>query len=392
MKFRMCEIVQQEKYLNCSFSDFKKKLVSVYNNIKGLEKYILILHDKDTDEVGSLKAPHVHLYLKFSMPYDSKYISQWFDIEEQYINKVKGRWKDVASYSVHRNAPDKFQYDVKEVFSNYDWLSDLNKSEKISKNNERKEEIIELIVNGIIREYNYFEYITPVEFDKYKRSIDNAFKYRLDKIKGVDRKMDVIFMTGDSGTGKTTYAKEIAKQRNFSVYVSSGSNDVLDDYKGQDCLILDDLRPSCMGLSDLLKMLDNNTSSSVKSRYRNKVLECKLIIITTTLSIDNFFNNVFMEEKETVVQLKRRCKLHIRFTKESVFQKIWIDKIRNYGVEFEFPNPVAELYNPKDMTVDEQLSSIQSILGTTSEMIEEIKSIVKDKEMSLIDDEDCPFK
>ncbi|WP_460266867.1 hypothetical protein, partial [Clostridium perfringens] len=91
MKFRMCEIVQQKKYLNCSFSDFKKKLVSVYNNIKGLEKYILILHDKDTDEVGSLKAPHVHLYLKFSMPYDSKYISQWFDIEEQYINKVKGR-------------------------------------------------------------------------------------------------------------------------------------------------------------------------------------------------------------------------------------------------------------------------------------------------------------
>ncbi|MDK0888501.1 Rep family protein, partial [Clostridium perfringens] len=343
MKFRMCEIVQQTKYLNCSFSDFKRKLVSVYNNIKGLEKYILILHDKDTDEIGSLKAPHVHLYLKFSMPYDSKYISQWFDIEEQYINKIKGRWKDVASYSVHRNAPDKFQYDVKEVFSNYDWLSDLNKSEKISKNNERKEEIIELIVNGVIREYNYFEYITPVEFDKYKRSIDNAFKYRLDKIKGVDRKMDVIFMTGDSGTGKTTYAKEIAKQRNFSVYVSSGSNDVLDDYKGQDCLILDDLRPSCMGLSDLLKMLDNNTSSSVKSRYRNKVLECKLIIITTTLSIDNFFNNVFMEEKETVVQLKRRCKLHIRFTKESVFQKIWIDKIRNYGVEFEFPNPVAEL-------------------------------------------------
>lgn len=39
-------------------------------------------------------------------------------------------------------------------------------------------------------------------------------------------------------------------------------------------IILVDLRPSCMGLSDLLKMLDNNTSSTVKSRYKNKVLEC----------------------------------------------------------------------------------------------------------------------
>ena len=94
--------------------------------------------------------------------------------------------------------------------------------------------------------------------------------------------MNCIFITGASGTGKSTYAKQIASENNLSVYISSGSNDVLDDYQGQDCIILDDLRPSCMGLSDLLKMLDNNTASTVKSRYKNKVLECKMIIITTT--------------------------------------------------------------------------------------------------------------
>ncbi|MDZ4965051.1 hypothetical protein GNF24_13710, partial [Clostridium perfringens] len=61
MKFRMCEIVQQEQYLECSFEEFKDKLVNVYNNIKGLEKYILILHNKDTDEVGNNKSSHIHL-------------------------------------------------------------------------------------------------------------------------------------------------------------------------------------------------------------------------------------------------------------------------------------------------------------------------------------------
>ncbi|MGM8317295.1 AAA family ATPase, partial [Clostridium perfringens] len=83
--------------------------------------------------------------------------------------------------------------------------------------------------------------------------------------------MECYFVTGKSGTGKTTYAKQLAKEKGYSVYISSGSNDVLDSYQGQDCIILDDLRPSCMGLSDLLKMLDNNTSSTVKSRYKNKV-------------------------------------------------------------------------------------------------------------------------
>ena len=56
--------------------------------------------------------------------------------------------------------------------------------------------------------------------------------------------MNCIFITGASGTGKSTYAKQIASENKLSVYISSGSNDVLDDYQGQDCIILDDLRPS----------------------------------------------------------------------------------------------------------------------------------------------------
>lgn len=96
----------------------------------------------------------------------------------------------------------------------------------------------------------------------------------------------------------------MCEDKGYSVFVSSGSNDVLDGYAEQDCIILDDLRPSCMGLSDLLKMLDNNTASTVKSRYKNKVLECKLIIVTSVLKIDEFFNGVFKEQKEPIVQLK----------------------------------------------------------------------------------------
>ncbi|MGM8259467.1 AAA family ATPase, partial (plasmid) [Clostridium perfringens] len=116
------------------------------------------------------------------------------------------------------------------------------------KKDERKEEILNLIDAGIIREYNIHDYLTVIEYDKYKKNIDNAFKFRVNKLmQKVERKMDCYFITGRSGTGKTTYAKQLAKEKGYSVYISSGSNDVLDSYQGQDCIILDDLRPSCMG-------------------------------------------------------------------------------------------------------------------------------------------------
>lgn len=381
---KLCEIVQQEKYINIDI------VKGALENKKCIKDWLYILHDKDIDDSGNNKEPHYHIYCRLNNSYDSKYIAQWFNVPEQYVGKIKGKWSDALNYATHRNKPDKFQYDDSEVFSNFDWQEERN-SPKSSKQDYRREEIINFIVGGIIREFNYTDYISPIEFDKYKRSIDNAFKYRVDKIKGAEREMDVIFMTGDSGTGKTTYAKEIAKQRGFSVYVSSGSNDVLDDYKGQDCLILDDLRPSCMGLSDLLKMLDNHTTSTVKSRYKNKILECKLIIITTVMNIDKFFNNVFTEEKEPAVQLKRRCKLHIRFTRTHLYQSVWNDIKRCYGVEYEFPNPVAELYAPKEMTVDEELSYIQGVLGTSASLIKEIRENVVDEDMQIVHDDDNPF-
>ena len=168
-------------------------------------------------------------------------------------------------------------------------------------------------------------------------------------MKGIARKMECVFITGDSGTGKTTYAKKIAEEKDYSVFISSGSNDPLDDYKGQDCIILDDLRPSCMGLSDLLKMLDNHTASTVKSRYKNKVLECKMIIITTTLGIDTFFSNVFSEEKETVVQLKRRCNVMLKFDMKYFYSYLWQNDIRDYVFVAKLPNPV---------TFDDQMSAM----------------------------------
>lgn len=352
--FRTCEIMQQLEYL--SLEDVERGLDHL-----SIQDYAYILHDKDIRDDGTAKPAHWHIMLRLKNPTPVENIAKWFGVSSNYISKIHGKFGDALAYLTHKNANSKYQYLEEEVKSNFDFQKEVEKVAKKQSCDQRKEEIIEMIQNGTIREYNYYEHITAVEFDKYRRAIDNAFRYRTDSLMGVDRVMDCYFITGASSSGKTTYAKELCKDKGYSYFVSSGSNDVLDGYKGQDVIILDDLRPSCMGLSDLLKMLDNNTASTVKSRYKNKVLECKLIIITTTLDIDCFFNNVFEHENESKIQLMRRCKLYIQFDFDYIKINVYNRKKREYVHLSTLVN--TNPYLGKEDTLEEEIEFMKNALG-----------------------------
>ena len=374
MQVRLCEIVSDVEHIDI------EKIVKVLDTQKPFKDYAYILHNKDTyteeDEkknadhkAGTLKNAHYHIAIRLEYGTDTKYIANWLGIKENFINRVKGKWVDMLKYLTHENAPTKYQYAEDEVISNYNWKVEKAKAINITNSETRRIQIINDIVSGVIREFNYHLHITISEYDRYKKSIDNAFKYRTDIMKGAKRNMECVYITGKSGTGKSTYAKMMCEDKGYSVFVSSGSNDVLDGYAGQDCIILDDLRPSCMGLSDLLKMLDNNTASTVKSRYKNKVLECKLIIVTSVLKIDEFFNGVFKEQKEPIVQLKRRCKLHLRFEQSHYYASLFDDKAGDYSEEFEYVNPVATMYPKVELTDEEKLNYINNLLVAGAELI-----------------------
>lgn len=334
----------------------------------GIKHFAYITHDKDD------KKSHVHIALRTTDTRNSDYVAKWFNIQSNSISRVKGRWSDMLKYLTHANAPEKFQYSPDDVKSNFDWIDSINKGNDES----RLDDIITDIAIGKIREYNYTNFITDKEYIKYKRQIESAFNYRKDRIKGEKRQMECIYITGDSQCGKTTYAKMICEEKGYSYFVSSGSNDVLDGYMGEDVIILDDLRPSAMGLSDLLKMLDNHTASTVRSRYKNKVLECRMIIITTVNALDTFFHNVFMEEKETIVQLKRRCGTYIKMYPETMEIYVYDNYLRDYDFPITAKNPINNVYKPQRLSLEEQKAKILKTLGNlemqdNGSNIEEIK-------------------
>lgn len=353
--WRSCEIVNQLEYM-------PQDVVEAGLDHNAVKDYAYILHDKDVQPDGSPAAAHWHIMIRFKNPVPTESLCTWFQIKPNQIEKIKGSFGDAVAYLTHKNRPDKYQYLDEEIKSNYDFAVEVEKALSKKKASERKEEIIELIRSGTVREYNYTEYISAVEYDKYKRAIDNAFTYRRDSLKNLDRHMTVIYIYGGSGTGKTSYAKKLAIDKGFSCYISSGSNDPLDGYKGQDCLILDDIRPSDFLLSDFLKILDNNTQSTVKSRYKNKLLECRYLIVTTSHDIPVFFDLLLGSEGESVKQMERRCTLKIQMSSTTMTTFVYQPASGRYQKVNVLKNPIAETYKKTDMTSEECQAFVDSLL------------------------------
>ncbi len=353
---RRCEIVSHLKKDGQTVFDMDKMLEILKKDC--IKDYCYIIHDRDRysqseenrnpdHKQGELKPAHIHLLLRFKndQPQHLENVAKWFNIQPNFINKIKGAWEDSCLYQTHYNAPDKYQYPVSDVTCNFDYqelLEDAEKGDKITR-------IIQRILDGEIREYNKTLEIDNMVLINYSRKIAEAFKVRAEFLQATqkERTTECIFITGGSGMGKTTLAKKIAQSKGYSFFVSSGSNDVMDGYGQEDCLILDDVRPSCMGLSDLLKMLDPHTASSVKSRYKNKYLNCHLVILTTVLNIDEFYSNVFAEQKEPVMQLKRRCKTYIKMYRDIILVSVWDDKAMNYVNPVAYRNTVLDEYIPE---------------------------------------------
>lgn len=353
--WRTCEIVQQLEYM--SQEDVEAGL-----DHNAVQDYAYILHDKDVHEDGTPVAPHWHIMIRFKRPVQTESLCKWFGIKSNMIGYILGTFGDAVAYLTHRNKPEKYQYLDEEIKSNYDFKVEVEKALSKKKASQRKEEIIELIRSGIVREYNYTEYITALEYDKFKRAIDNAFTYRRDTLKSLDRHMNVIYIYGGSGTGKTTYAKQLAINKGLSCYISCGSNDPLDGYKGQDCLILDDIRPGDFLLSDFLKILDNNTQSTVKSRYKNKLLECQYLIVTTSFDIPVFFDLLLDSEGESVKQMERRCTLKIQMNTSTMTTYVYQPVSGIYKKVSILKNPVSEVYNKRDLTDEECQAYVDSLL------------------------------
>lgn len=294
-----------------------------------------IIHDKDTRYIwdeGSMgmvyetKKPHVHISVRFkhkcNAAANTDSIAQALGVEPQYIEKPKsGRysWDNQLAYLTHAKDKDKYQYDPNEVctFLGEDYVKiyheniELWERGAVKKSNKQAKEDIDWLEYGILTGQVTRSRVLLTDdyykiYSQNKRRVDDAFDtyaqrkmYKaLERLKNGEFKTSVYYIMGKPGAGKTQFAMEYAKHivneaketlgEDWSICTTASTNP-LDDYMGEEILIMDDVRGSTMRADDWLKLLDPYHVSPSSARYRNKVVTARVIIITAAIPPYEFF-------------------------------------------------------------------------------------------------------
>lgn len=125
-------------------------------------KCAYILHDKDCDEYGELKKPHWHVVFTLengASPRYSSAIAKELEIEENYVQCCK-KVDSALKYLIHIDNPEKYQYDVDEVYGELK----IKLKEVMQKGSESEgERVNELLEYIVTRD----EKITMLDFSRY---------------------------------------------------------------------------------------------------------------------------------------------------------------------------------------------------------------------------------
>lgn len=331
-----------------------------------VSEYAYILHDHD----------HIHLMVKFNTAVPTSAILNKLNklagrecVKYEHLEKIKTTWDNAVAYLTHKLDPDKVQYSPSDVFASFDYQEALDRALAEREFKMIKDKYLlhylHMVDAGSLTRYNYSSILSTVEWVKYERTLNKAWQINdqrnkdLIKAQGLD--LQVIYITGVSSSGKTSFAKEICKQRGFDYCISSSVNDPLQDYNGEPAFIFDEARSSYFRFSDLLKLLDHHTRSSSNSRYYNKFLFCRLIVITSILDLESFYKTIHEDNDEPVFQLHRRIDIYIKMSLDSIKLFTYDEKLKTYVACGSLPNKFCEIYKKSSVSSDLKSSIVEDL-------------------------------
>lgn len=373
-------LVQQPQHLMPPY-DTLDKLLERLDEI-GAERYAGILHDKDPGEIA-----HLHIFMHFQYVREIDPLAKALNIAPQYLERWDEGMDNGFAYLTHRTpkAASSYQYSPNEVTANFnyiDWLSRYEaKKRKDGKNPSHGDDVkylLDCLYVGIVTREDVEKQLSGSQYAQYHKRIDDVWAKYLQNLaeermrirKAAGETVEVIWIYGDAGTGKTRFAKEQAKKRDKNYYITGSSRDPFQRYNGEDFIIYDEARPNDISFSDLLKLLDPyGEDVSAPSRYYDKAICAAAYYITTPYSPIDFYRKIMGESWKTQSdgfgQLLRRLSLVLEMTADCI-QAMEYDPL---ACRFT-PIPGAVRENPyhkmMGLTEESKVEKFKALFGTAA--------------------------
>ena len=267
-----------------------------------LNEFTNLIYACFCDEIGLENGtPHTHIFIICKNGVMFSTVQKRF--YGAHIEAAKG--KNIDNYNYIRKIGEKYENKKESnLTETFEEIGELPKDRCNSEN--LSEQIYEMIENGcsvpeIINEYpNAIRQITNIE--------KTISMYKADKVKNIFRKLDVSYIYGATGVGKTRSVMEHFGYEN--VYRVTNYKNPFDNYNGQDVILFDEFRSS-LPISDMLVYLDGYPVN-LPCRYSDKPALYTKVYIISNIPLEKQYVEVQKYEPETYKAFLRR------FTNEEI--------------------------------------------------------------------------
>ena len=306
--------------------DIDKELVDILDKT-GAQEWAFVLHDKDKEDNGMLKAFHYHVFFYFKNGKTVNTVAKYFNDDPERFEKWKYSKDNAYSYLIHETAKarkkGKYHYEDSEVIANFNYhqkMEQIRNSVKASKletlSKKKVLKYIQLYASGGIDRTTLEEILGTYYMADNKALISNidqdlAVKKHKKFVADFQGKCCYVFwLYGESGVGKTRMVRDmLTKTHKGEFCILGSSKDYFQEYQGENYIVINDLRPNEIKYGDLLKLLDPyEHDKKAGSRYHDKLINAKQIYITTPYSPYKFWQETYVANRgiDAFEQLKRR--------------------------------------------------------------------------------------
>lgn len=150
--------------------------------------------------------------------------------------------------------------------------------------------IREDVQNGVLNASTFNEYIfTRARTESQARAIESAYNRVMGIMGGQMRKVEVIYVEGETGSGKTRGAYTRYKDV-FRASVSDRTSFPFNGYHGERVLLLDELRPNQFKPAELFQILDGYPMT-VDIKGGKFPAMWTTVLITTAMPMDDWYRS-----------------------------------------------------------------------------------------------------